>query len=75
MMRSASLPRQTLFIHEDAHQLGNDHRRVRVVDVESDLLRQLAHVRTVDTLEILDRVLQRRADEEVFLHQAQLLPL
>ena len=67
------LPRQTLLIHEDAHQLGNDHRRVRIVDVESDLLRELAHVRAVDALEVLDRVLQRRADEEVFLHQAQLL--
>ena len=55
------------------HQLGDDHCRVRVVDVEGDLLRELAHVRAVDALEVLNRVLQRRADEEVFLHQAQLL--
>ena len=65
-------PRQPLFIHKNAHQLRNDHRRVRVVDVESDLLRQLAHVRAVNALKVLDGVLQRRADEEIFLHQAEL---
>ena len=66
-------PRQTLLVHEDAHQLRNNHRRMRIVDVESDFLRQLAHVRAVDALEVLDGILERCADQEVFLHQAQLL--
>ena len=67
------LPGQVLLVHEDAHQLGDDQRRVRVVDVEGHLLRQQLHVRAVDALEVLHGVLQRRADEEVLLHQAQLL--
>ena len=67
------LPRQVLLVHQDAHQLRNDQRRVRIVDVEGNLLRQQIHVGAVDALEVLQGVLQGRGDQEVLLHQAQLL--
>ena len=68
-----NLPGQVLLVHQDAHQLRNDHGRVRIVDVEGDFLGQLIHVGAVHALEVLDGVLQRGADQEVLLHQAQLL--
>ena len=48
---------------------------MRIVDVEGDLLRQQGHVVTVQALEVLDRILERRGGEEVVLLEAQHLAL
>ena len=59
-------------IHEQAHQLGDGHHRVGVVDVHRLPGRELAQVVT-GLQETRQDALQRGADEEVLLLESQLL--
>src|SRR5882762_2179799 len=67
-------PRQAVLVDQQAHELRNRHRRVRVVQLNGDRVRNgrerapLAQMRRQD-------VLQARADEEILLLEPQLLAL
>ncbi len=66
------LPLDQLDVDEQSHQLGDRDRRVRVVELDRDLVGE--HVeRVVRLLVAPDDVLERRGDEEVLLLEPQLL--
>ena len=67
------VPAQAFFVHQQAHQFRNRQTRMRVVDVDDDLLRQLAPVRAVELLEVLEDVLEGGGGEEILLLQAEQL--
>ena len=69
------LPGKTLLIDQQTDQLGNRQARMRVVDVEYALVRQQIKVVAKVLFEILDRILQGGAGEEVVLLEAQHLAL
>ena len=63
-------PWNMMYIHQQAHQFGNRNGRVGIIEMNSHFIRQLLH--TGMFLEIASQqILQRSADEEVFLAQAQ----
>ena len=66
------VPVQPLEVDQDAHQLGDDERRVRVVQVDEHLVGQRVP-RLVEPPVPPQDVLQRTGDEEVLLAQAELL--
>ena len=68
------VPAELRFVEQDAHQLGDGHRRVRVVELDGDLLGQRAPV-GVAAAEAPHEVGQRAGDQEILLHEAQPLPL
>eukprot|EP00047_Mylnosiga_fluctuans_P003292 m.228426 g.228426 ORF g.228426 m.228426 type:complete len:867 (+) comp11740_c0_seq1:45-2645(+) len=77
-------PRQALQVDQDAHELRNGQRGVRVVELDRALARELLEggalvlaVRgaSAEVLVAADDVLQRRRHEEVLLLEAQLLAL
>ena len=51
-------PRQEILIHEYAHKLGNDKRRVGVVDVYCHLIRQSLDI-PIDRHMVADNILYR----------------
>src|SRR5262249_19228273 len=65
------VPAQTMDVDEQAHQLGDRDRRMRVVELNGDLVRQLVEVRMVRR-EAAENVLERRADEEILLLEPKL---
>ncbi len=69
----ASSSPEAFFVHQQAHQFRNRQTRMRVVDVDDDLLRQLAPVRAVELLEVLEDVLETGGGEEILLLQAEQL--
>ena len=69
------IPAQAFLVHQDAHQLGDGHARVRIVDMDDHLLRQLRKVIAEGALEFLDDVLQAGAGKEVVLLQPEHLAL
>lgn len=76
------LPRETLDVHQEAHQLGDGHGRVRVVQLDGHLLREQVEVRAdavsgaeFRRFEAADDVLEGCGAHEVFLLQAELLAL
>mmetsp|Transcript_14192 Transcript_14192/g.37734 ORF Transcript_14192/g.37734 Transcript_14192/m.37734 type:complete len:345 (+) Transcript_14192:1053-2087(+) len=64
-------PVQPLHVHEQSHHLQDGQRGVRVVHLDSDLLRQLGPLAVGLADELAQQVLQGRADEEVLLLQTQ----
>ena len=68
------LPAHVVLVHQDAHELGDDQRRVGVVDVQHMLVRKVAQ-RAVLGLVLGADVLQGRRDEEVLLLETQGLAL
>ena len=67
------VPAQALLIDQDAHELGDGQRRMRIVDVEDNLIRQHVPVGAVYLLEVVQSVLNRRGGQEILLLEAQLL--
>ena len=65
------LPREAFFIHEDAHQLGDDQSRMGIVDVDGNVLIETIETFSVFFLIMADNTLDAGRYEEVFLHQAQ----
>ena len=59
-------PAESLFVHQNAHELRHRDRGVGVVHLEHDIVRELADV-VVALQELLDCGLKRRRDEEVLL--------
>ena len=68
------LPRIVVVIQQDAHQLGNAERGMRVVDVDGNLVGEICQ-RAVHREVVAEDALYRRTDEEVLLLQAQQLAL
>ena len=67
------LPRQILLVDQHAHQLGDGHGGVRVVELDRDLVGKVVP-RIAGLLAVApDDVAQRAGDEEILLHEAQLL--
>ena len=66
------VPAELGLVEQDAHQLGHGHRRVRVVELDGDLVGQGRPV-VVRAAEAGDDVGQRAADEEVLLDEPQRL--
>ena len=68
------VPLHALLVHEHAHELGNDERGMRLVQVDERLLRQLRPVGGAVVLhEAAQDVRERAAREEILLAQAQFL--
>ena len=65
------VPAQAFLVYQQAHQFGNRHAGMRVVDMDDHLLGQLAHILAEALLVILQDVLQRSAGEEIVLLQAE----
>ena len=68
------IPAQAVLVHEDAHELGDNERRVRVVNVDNVVLGEGAHVAPGAAM-VADDVLRGGGDEEVLLLEAQGLAL
>ena len=66
------VPRHRVFVHEQAHQLGDRDRRMRVVELHGELLVE-ALDRDLLPAHDAQHVLQRAGHEEVLLLEAQLL--
>ena len=64
------VPAELGLVEQDAHQLGDGHRRVGVVELDRDLVRQRRPV-VPAAAEPGDDVGQRAADEEVLLEEPQ----
>jgi len=69
------VPAQAVIVHQDAHQLGDGHGGMGVVDVDGHLVREDGEVVAVGVDELLYRELDGRGGEEILLLQAQLLAL
>ena len=59
-------------VEQDAHQLGHCQRRVRIIELDRDVLRQRAPV-GVAAPEAPQQIGQRTGDEKILLHEAQAL--
>ena len=68
------LPGEAVPVEEEAHQLRHRDGRVRVVELDRGVVRQGPDVAALGHVPG-DEILDRRRREEVFLAQAQLLPL
>ena len=66
------IPVNALLVDEDAHELGDDERGVRLVQVDEGLLGQLRPVVAV-LAETTEDIRQRAAHEEVLLAETELL--
>ncbi len=66
------VPSQVRIVEEDAHQLGDGQGRVRVVELDGDLVGQRAPV-GVALPEAPHEIGQRAGDQEILLHEAQRL--
>ena len=67
------VPAEVRVVEQNAHQLGDRQRRVRVVELDGDLLGKRAPV-GVAAPEAPHEVGQRAGDQEILLHEAQALP-
>lgn len=72
-------PGQALLVHEYAHKLGYGERRMRVIELNGDLLRQARQVVTncfatteLGRLETTNDVLKRGRTQEVLLFETQI---
>jgi hypothetical protein len=64
------VPAEMALVEQDPHQLGDGERRVRVVELNRHMIRQ-RRPRHVAFLEASEDVLQRAADQKVFLQEPQ----
>ena len=69
-----SIPVKARIVHQDAHQLWDDERRVRVVDLDDVLLVEIRR-RAVNLDVLAHDGLHRGGNKEILLLQAQALPL
>ena len=67
------VPTEMRVVQQNPHQLGNGHRRVRVVHLDGDFLGKGVPV-GVAAPESPHEIAQRAGDEEIFLQEAQPLP-
>ena len=67
------VPGQVSLVDEDAHQLGDGQRRMRVVQVNGDLRRKGVEGLVIPLVPG-DEISHRAGDQEVLLEEAQLLP-
>lgn len=68
------VPAEAVVIEQQAHELGDDERRVRVVDLDDVVLGKVAHRAVARAMGAQD-ALRRRRDEEILLADAQGLAL
>ena len=68
------VPAEVRIVEKDAHQLGDRHRRMRVVQLDGDFFGEQFPV-AVGASESPHEVAQRAGDEEKFLDEPQSLPL
>ena len=68
------VPAEAVVIEQQAHELGDDERRVRVVDLDDVVLGKVAHRAVARAMGAQD-ALRRRGDEEILLADAQGLAL
>ena len=68
------VPAEAVVIEQQAHELGDDERRVRVVDLDDVVLGKVAHRAVARAVGAQD-ALRRRGDEEILLADAQGLAL
>ena len=68
------VPAEAVVIEQQAHELGDDERRVRVVDLDDVVLGKVAHRAVARAMGAQD-ALRRRGDEEILLTDAQGLAL
>ena len=64
------VPAEVCLVEQDPHQLGDGERRVRVVELNGDMIGQLGPT-DVAFAKARQDVLQRAADQEVFLQEPQ----
>jgi hypothetical protein len=64
-----------VLVDQQAHQLGDGDRRVRVVELDRELLVEALSGRLLPAQVDAQHVLQRAGDEEVLLLEPQLLAL
>ena len=67
------VPFHVFEVEEDAHHFGDGDCRVRIVQLDGDLLGEELPVVVVQLLEAADNILQRSGAEEVLLLEAQFL--
>ena len=67
------VPSEVSLVEKNAHQLGNRHRRVRIVELNGDLFREPAPI-GVAKAEASHEIGERAGDEEILLHEAECLP-
>ena len=67
------VPAEVGVVEQNAHQLGDGQRRVRVVELDGDLLGQRAPI-GVAAAEAPHEIGQRAGDQKILLHEAQPLP-
>ena len=65
-------PWQAVHIDQQTHQLRDDDRRVRIVELDRTLVGQVAHLVVLSDMPV-QHVLQRGRGEEILLTQPQLL--
>ena len=66
------VPIQVRVVEQDAHQLGHCQCRVRIIELDGDVLRQRAPV-GVPAPEAPHQIGQRTGDQKILLHEAQAL--
>ena len=67
------VPAEMRFVEQDAHQLRHRHRRMRIVELDRDLLGKRAPI-GVAAPEAPHEIGQRAGDQKILLHEAQSLP-
>ena len=67
------VPAQPMFVHEQAHQFGNGHRGMGVVQLEHAFFREAFKVRAMVAPPAPDHILQAGRGEKVLLAQTQFL--
>ncbi len=72
--RPRVIPRKAVFVQKNPHQFRHRQRRMRVVHLENNLLRQLMNV-VISGHELLQRALDRSGNKEILLLQPQFLSL
>src|SRR5215475_15047667 len=68
------IPSQVRVVEQNPHQLGDRHRRVRIVKLYGNFLGEQTPVGIV-TVKAAHEIGERAGDEKVFLHEAQALSL
>ena len=68
------LPREEVFVHQNAHQLRDDQCGMRVIEMDGNLVRQVGK-RAVDRHVVADDALAGSGAEEILLCQAEQLAL
>ena len=66
------VPAEMRLIEQDPHQLRYRHRRMRVVELNRDLVGERAPI-GIAAAEAPDEIGQRAGDQEILLHEAQAL--